>query len=1345
MAEPNRSELYAVEEAPLNTPNGVNGHSPSGHHSAATDVPADSGQESTFVFPASREQTRYWMLAQLDPSSTASNMAISFDIEGALDDHAAEAAIAALTLRHEALRTLFRLENGVLSQVVLERPLYAFAVKSLAALPSAEREAAASESVSQHGHTLIDLHDGPVLHAQLIHLDDRHHIMALTMNHIVCDGWSNGILIRDFTLLYESILAKREPVLPELPFQFADFSLWQNEYLESPAAAEASAFWKQHITADMPALDMPTDAPRTSGRSFPGHIESALLPKEIDDRLKDYCRKSGSTKHIVLLAAFEALCARYTGQKEFLLGSTIANRTQPGMEDVVGRFANPQIIVARVDGDPTFAELEQRVREWETAAYLHQDLPFSRIIEDFQIDQAGATSQFLQVWFLYQKAFMQPQQGETIRVTPRRSVSGGVDFDVLVSIVERAEGPRIQMEYNTLLFKPERIRGLIESFTQLLGEGLRDPSLPISRLAVATENTTPASVLAAVTVGDVATDAVPVADTLSIVDRVRAQAGRVPDDVVVDEATRRLTWRDLDERSSAVAADLLRKGADESSTLVIPLAPQFESVIALLAAIKTGAQVLPLPAHATAAAIAELLPKLSHAMLTGPADGFAGLPAAPDFEPREPGPLLLLTDAEHAVYEKTSLARIAASLDAVMHAIGLQRGEALLAFAPARPVDACLDLLLALASGSQISFAGDTKTHPIETQLAQHQVTRLLLSPGDLKGLAAANWQGDRRVSLVVRGGRLPAPLPGLLPRNTKSAIYLLSTPGSGFCAYQVLTSQEGLLPLAGSLAIQGPDGQPLPNGAFGELHLMHEAGTDGVGLGFMARSTTTGAIELLDAPDRFMQLRGHRICLGDIEDALFPQLQLADALAAVPEGDQRLVAYLVCGKAIDSPHDKRSQVIRQHLSSTLPSHLVPSEYIWLDALPRTLDGRVDITLLPKAEAPAATPARSHGGETNSALTVVEEKLANIWKDVLGLRQIDIHKQFFDLGGSSLLLVRLFARINKAFDTSLPITTIFDAQTIAELARTLGGSTEISPLVQVQPHGSQPPLFMIHSYLLYKGLSTSLGPDQPFFGLRELDRDGNLTIEERVRHYVREIRRVQPQGPYHLAGWCAAGPLTVEVARQLLLADQKVNYLALFDSWLPGYIESIEAASPKNSWLPYRTVSSKLAFHRSKMRGLTVPKKFRYLWLAAARIAKESRDRIYLANWERVRNLSKKYQFALPQFMHNTSLDTFSALKDYREQRIPVRITLIRASDSREIQNAAPSCGWERIADNGVEVLWAPGDHETMFVGDNLRVTAEIVQNGLTAAGQAVTTTPNAAGEASSLRGTTLHVDCPST
>ena len=268
----------------------------------------------------------------------------------------------------------------------------------------------AEELIHEHSRIHIDLASGPAFFVHLIHVTDSDHFLAFTVHHIACDGWSNGILVRDFAAFYEAAVQKREPTLPELPFQFADFTVWQQSWLESEAARAALAYWKEHIQRDLPAIDLPTDFPRSAQKEFSRQISrGSLLSPALTARLKAYCRQHDATMHQLLLAAFEGLISRYAGQTEFLLGSTIANRTQPGMENVIGRFAHPQVILADVRGNPSYRELLGRVVDWSAKSYAHQDLPFSRLTEEFQLDQAGATSQFLQVYFVYQKAFMQPQ------------------------------------------------------------------------------------------------------------------------------------------------------------------------------------------------------------------------------------------------------------------------------------------------------------------------------------------------------------------------------------------------------------------------------------------------------------------------------------------------------------------------------------------------------------------------------------------------------------------------------------------------------------------------------------------------------------------------------------------------------------------------------------------------------------------------------------------------------------------------------------------------------------------------------------------------------------------------
>jgi non-ribosomal peptide synthetase component F/thioesterase domain-containing protein len=1301
--------------------------------SAMPAIPPANVAEEMFVVPASLEQGRYWTLAQIDPGSTASNMAIAFELAGPVDPLLVEQAIAALTLRHEALRTLFRIVDGHLAQVILTRPLYEFAQQDLShadgsALPQAELDAA----LSAHSHIWIDLVHGPVLRVCLLRLAPERHVLALTMSHIVCDGWSNGLLVRDLMKIYhalragsgslEEVAAGPASGLPELPFQFADFTIWQNEYLATERAADALRFWTSLFPRDLPALDMPADHPRGAGRSFPGTIASALLPASLSDALTTYCRKTGSTKHIVLLAVFEALCARFSGQRKFLLGSTIANRTQPGMEDIVGRFANPQIIVADVSGDPTFREFETRVRDWETSAYTHQDMPFSRIVEEFQMSQEGAGSQFLQVWFVYQKAFMQPQEIPGLRLTPLRSVSGGVDFDLLVSVVERAEGPRLQIEYNTDLFSSERIEGLLAAFQQMLTAALAHPELPVSQIATVSSSISPAAAPAR---------GLPTTAPLDLLATVAAHVATRPEAIAVRAGDRHLSWRELEERSRSLAAHLEQEELLAGATrALVVLTPEVQSAIALLALLQLGDRapsITPLPAHTTAEHLTSapletslvLAPaRLYRELPTPPAraiayEDLAKLPSASGFDGSQPH----FWAAPHLEPEQSAFVtkdipfsetlRFVAALADELH---FSANDDLLIAPAVSPADALFDLLLGFHSGATldlVAFADDLPLRPLPVQqlLDERQITVAIAEPAQWRAWIANGWHGDRRLTLIARGrhvahsGWMPGANSETFP--VRSAVTLL-TALSGPLAIATEDAEFASLPGV-ELSVLGPDGLMVPAGATGELAV---SGSEPAG--FLAQSTVRASVRILGNSNSVVHLHGHRVRLSDLDAALLRTPGVLDATTRMhrrEDGTPQLAGWIICHSALDTDELRRS------LMTTLPQHLIPAT---LQIAPRfafRLDGSVDAAQL-SAEPGKATASRAE--EVSTISDDVSRELSDIWKDVLHLDAVDLHRPFFEAGGNSLLLVRFFARLNKTFGTRLPITTIFDADTVAKLSERLRSHGEIRPIVPVQTHGYRPPVFMVHSYLLYRSLSQSLGPTQPFYGLRELEADSDLDMQERVANYVREIRAVQPHGLYSLMGWCAAGPLTVEVARQLIEAGETVGPVILFDSWLPGNLSSVQHVATNGSPAPrWSRIRTKLHRHGEKMQRLTTRQRIQYLRNAVAHFLMNRRNRFFIDHWNTLNALANRFRVPLPQFMYNTTLTTFAALSAYRPQQVPIRLTLIRAQEESEVLGGSPDCGWEQIATHGVDVLWAPGDHETMFLGDKLEVTAELVRRSL--------------------------------
>lgn len=1302
----------------------------------------DAEQGQVCVFPASLEQCRYWILDQLDLASTASNMAIAFRLEGTVDDALIERSIRELVLRHEALRTSFLMVDGELSQVISDEPRFALSISDLRSLPPSEATDRAEILIREHGHVRIDLAAGPVLFVHLIHVTGERHLLAFTIHHIACDGWSNGILVRDFAAIYAALSEEREPALPALPFQFADFTIWQQKWLESDQASAALAFWHEHIRREMPAVDLPTDHPRSAEKSAPGLIESLLLSPELNAKLKTYCRHHDATMHQVLLAAFEGLISRYTDQAEFLLGSTIANRTQPGMEHVVGRFANPQVILADVQGDPSYRELLERVADWSAKSYAHQDLPFSRLMEAFQFDQSGATSQFLQVYFVYQKAFMQPQQAGALEIIPRPSVSGGVNFDLLVSVVERAEGPRLQIEYNTLLFEKQRIRRLLDTYTRILEALMETDTLKVSEfplLAAPEKAALEVAGLSPLPV-DSGSHSIP-----SWLDQWASVNGN---DTAIVAGSRRLSWAALHAKGLQMAQGLRKLGVQAGQTVALWMEPTIDAAAAAIAALHIGAVVLPIP-QATLEAewnlvLLDLQPALSlgNQALTGrfsaltsfdrlsEAGGDATAPSDahfPSLSASQAAWLNIKADAS-GHYRVTAVSH-EATLRAMLGAAGaldMRRGDSVLAWPAHGSAQAWTDLMLPLVAGALLVHANGASAQQLQTLIDSEQVGFAFGTPAEFAAFATSGWKGDRRLHLVCRGvGTTLANLRHLTSYPGKIDLLYSSPFTAGpFAVAPFRRVASGsfdcrLLPLAGQqLMVLDRSGALAPFGVQGELAIRQNFHTGaGIRTGYLARFSPQHGFEMTGLASHSVRLRGSRLGLGDLESCLYqnPEIGAAEAnLLRGPENTPILAVYIT-GRGGEQPS---VEAVTNMLKSRLPEQLASAEVIPVDVIPRRIDGSANFPALTRPNMARSLRAVA-AAEFVPPRDELEIKLVKIWEEVLGVHGIGIRNSFFALGGYSLMIVRLFARMNKVLGTSLPITTIFNAPTIEQLGAILQGKRQYSSLVPVQPRGSKPPLFLIHSYLIYEGLRTVLGENRPFYGLRELESDQEMTVESRAASYVREIRSAQPNGPYLIGGWCAAGPLAVETARQLTEAGARVLVVVLFDSWRPGYAAELEKMQAADSRMSIGAVlSRKFRFHRMKLEQLTRGGKIRYLSHTVRNKLRSSRDQLYLRHWAFAERLFNLFGAPLPHFMHNISLKTLNSVQGYQGKPYSGHITLIRATDAPYFPGADPACGWNELAQGGVDVRFAPGTHETMFLEPNLGALGEILYDCFEQAGQ---------------------------
>lgn len=448
-----------------------------------------SGVHEEFVVPASIAQERFWLLDRLEPGNTSLNMPLALDIKGKLNEEVLRAAVREIVSRHEILRTTFCLEGTKPIQVIGADPEPSFETIDLSGRP--DRVDEKDRLLLSEAHEQFDLVRGPLFRCRLIKLEDRHHVLLLTLHHIICDGWSNGVLVREIGQAYESLSNGCEVRLPELPIQYADYAVWQRDWLKSASFDEQVSYWKGKLGSELPALDLPTDFPRKSSGTSHGAIESLLLPHGLTRAIKALGHREELTNYMIFLGAFKVLLGLYSRQEEILIGSPTANRFPPETESLIGPFANTLLLKSDLSGDPTIRQFLSRTREVVLGAFSNSEVPFERLIETVRPAQGRRFGQLFQVLFIYQAAFMQPMEFNDVRIDPIRSVSPGSIFDLSLGVVERGEGVRLQLEYNTDLFRSETIRGMLGDIEKILKTAVLDLDRNISRIIERDQNSPP--------------------------------------------------------------------------------------------------------------------------------------------------------------------------------------------------------------------------------------------------------------------------------------------------------------------------------------------------------------------------------------------------------------------------------------------------------------------------------------------------------------------------------------------------------------------------------------------------------------------------------------------------------------------------------------------------------------------------------------------------------------------------------------------------------------------------------------------------------------------------------------
>ena len=1176
--------------------------------------------------PLSFAQQRLWFLDRLEPNSSFYNMPHAVRLKGELKIELLQQALNAIVAQHEVIRTNYKSENGSSIQVIAASQSVELPIIDLQQYDSTQQQSQVQKLLQQESQKPFDLASDLMLRSCLLQLAPSEHILLVVMHHIASDGWSMGILWSQLTQIYQAFNDGKPNPLQTLPIQYADYAVWQREWLSGEVLDKQLNYWVQQLAGANPLLELPTDRPRPPIQTYCGASQSFTLPQSLSDQLRKLCRNEGVTLYMTLLAAFQILLYRYSRQEDIIVGSPVAGRNRAEIEELIGFFVNTIVLRSDLSGNPNFLELLQRVRSTVLDAYTHQDLPFDKLVDELRPERSLSYNPLFQVMFDLQNQTTKVREASDLKIAPLPVEQVTAKFDLTLSIEDTPEGLMGWWEYNSDLFDAATIERMNGHFQTLLEGIVANPQQPIAQLPLLTA-TEREQLL--VEWNDTHTE---YPQDKCIHSLFEEQVERTPDAVAVVFKEQQLTYRQLNNRANQLAHYLQKLGVGSEVLVGICVDRSLEMMVGLLGILKAGGAYVPLdPAYP----VERLAYMISDAEISVLLTQNKWISKLPEHQAKvicldlhwkkialhsQENPTLTNTgeNLAYSIYTSGSTgnpkgvmisheALISFTQTAVSE-YKITPRDRVLQFASINFDAAVEEIYPSLYTGATLILRTDEMLGDLQTffQACEDlQLTVLDLPTAYWHQLTAelgnTNVALPKSLRLVIIGGERVLPEPVriwqeyVVKSGKSNYLQLINTYGPtettvSATLYRIPVSRSSTVkevPIGRPLVhlqtyILDSHLQPVPIGIPGELHI----GGDSLAKGYLNRPKLTaekfipnpfsqekglrlyktgdltrylsdGNIEFLGRIDNQVKIRGFRIEPGEIESVLTQHPNIREIVIIAREdvpGDKRLVAYVV--PELKQP---QSSELRSFVQERLPNYMVPSAFVFLDTMPLTPNGKVDRRALP-----APDNTRQEPSSIVIPQDQLESQLIQIWEQVLNIQPIGIEDNFFDLGGNSLQAVTLFAQIEKQFGKKLPLATLFQSSTVAEIAQIIRQQKWLAPwesLVAIQPNGHKPPLFYMHggggNLLVYRDLAHSLGLDQPVYGLQPKGLDGKYVpfnrIEDMAAHYLAQIRRLQPNDPYFLAGLSIGGATAWEIAQLLQTQGQKVALLALFDTNGPDY------------------------------------------------------------------------------------------------------------------------------------------------------------------------------------------------
>ncbi len=1167
-------------------------------------------------------QERQWFLWQLEPESAAYHIPSVLRLRGRLDLDALQRSFDSLVARHETLRTRFRLDGDEARQEIAASMALPLDIVALGPL----EEGALARQVETTIARPFDLERGPLLRVSLLRLAEDDHVLVLVQHHIVSDGWSMQVMVEELVQLYAAYSRGLELALPALPIQYADYALWQRSWMEAGEKERQLAYWTGLLGGEQPVLELPFDRPRPVRQSHRGAQFILELDIDLSQALRRVAQQEGATAFALLLASFQALLYRYSGQADIRVGVPIANRNRVETERLIGFFVNTQVLKADLDGRMGFDELLAQARQRALEAQAHQDLPFEQLVEALQPERSLSHNPLFQVLFNYQSEARGNGQAFRFDELQMESVqfdSRTAQFDLTLDLTDEEQRFCAVFDYATDLFDASTVerlaghwrnllRGIVANPRQRLGE-LPLLDAPERRQTLSEWN--PAQRECAVQ------------GTLQ--QRFEEQARQRPQAVALILDEQRLSYGELNARANRLAHCLIARGVGADVPVGLALERSLDMLVGLLAILKAGGAYLPLDPAAPEERLAHILADSGVRLLLTQGHLRERLPRQAGVEVlaidglvldgyAESDPLTTLSadNLAYVIYTSGSTGKPKGTLLTHRNALRLfSATEAWFGF-DERDVWTLFhsyafdfsvwEIFGALLYGGCLVIVPQWVSRSPEDfyrLLCREGVTVLNQTPSAFKQLMAVACSADMATQqpalrYVIFGGEA-LDLQSLRPwfqrfgdRQPQLVNMYGITETTVHVTYRPVSEADlegGLVsPIGGTIPdlswyILDRDLNPVPRGAVGELYI----GRAGLARGYLrrpglsatrfvpnpfpggagerlyrtgdlARFQADGNIEYIGRIDHQVKVRGFRIELGEIEAALAGLAGVRDAVVLAHDGvgGTQLVGYVVADSAEDAERLRES--LRESLKRHLPDYMVPAHLMLLERMPLTVNGKLDRQALPQPDASLSQQAyRAPGSE-------LEQRIAAIWAEILGVERVGLDDNFFELGGHSLLLLMLKERIGDTCQATLSISQLMTHASVAEQAACIEGQARESLLVPLNGRREGSPLFMFHpsfgSVHCYKTLAMALRDRHPVKGVvcRALLGAGREVPEwdDMVAEYAEQLLQEHPEGAFSLAGWSLGGNLAMDVAARLEQRGRQVAFVGWIDAPAPVRVEA---------------------------------------------------------------------------------------------------------------------------------------------------------------------------------------------